>query len=267
MARLSISDAWDETRSFVLKETRLLAPLALALLFLPSVVAALAAPTKGAAGGNPMIGYSLLLLAAALVGLLGQIAIIRLALGHRERLGSSLQEAARRLPSYVAALLLFAVPVSIVLTLIGVAALMGLRSAGALTETTPNVIKSVVFLLFLLISTRFLLGMPVAAVESSNPLAIVRRGLKLSHGQTPRLIGAFLLFVCALLALDVSAIFVVGSLTRLALGPPEPWTVAALLIAVADAAVKATIGVFLTVFFARVYAQTVAARGVPDGRA
>ena len=56
MAKLSISKAWDETRSIVARDRGLLFTVALALFVLPGVISDLVTP-DAPASGFPPVGY------------------------------------------------------------------------------------------------------------------------------------------------------------------------------------------------------------------
>ena len=258
MAKLSISKAWDETSAFVAGELRLLAPLALALLFLPGVVAQIAAPPPkvGMADASPL--SLVLFFASAVLGVIGQLAIARLALGRRERLGNSIRQAARRAPAYIGAVFLFALPFSLLLALLyppmQAAVVRGNRGMALIFALATLV----VLVAFIIAFSRFLLNGPVAAVESGGPVAILKRGLTLTKGQVLRLLGAVLLFIIGGEVASYAVEVAVGSVVTLLLGPPEPLTLPLLIIASATGAVQAAILSLFSILFARLYAQRVA---------
>ena len=264
MTKVSISRAWEETSAFIRRETRLLVPLALAFLFLPPVIIALALPpmTPEMMGKSP--GLLLVLLIQLLISAGGQIAIARLALGHREQLGASLSHAARRVVPYVASILVLALPLSFILLAAGSVSRMivaqGNRSVGAIVA----LITVLFFALLVAAFVRCTLNIAVAAVEPGGPMQILRRGFALTRGQVLRLLLTVLLILVgggiAIYAVNV----VVGTVVTLLLGRPEPWTVAALIIAVAATATQAALITVFTVLCARLYVQRVTATGVPS---
>ena len=262
MTRLSISKAWDEAVVFMTSETRLLVPLALALLFLPGVVTGLVAP-GGVPADAPGPGL-LLMFAELLIGAVGQLAIARLALGHREQLGASIRHATLRLPSYVGALLLVAVPLSLLLGVTTSVARALPKGGNPAIATILLLVMTILLVGLVIVMARCLLNNAIAAVEPGGPIAILKRGFVLTRGQVLLLLAAVILFLVGGGIALFAVTRVVGLGVTLLLGPPEPLTVGALLIALAGGALQAVLGVIFTVFFARLYAQRVIATGVPN---
>lgn len=264
MAKLSISKAWDETAAFITRETRLLVPLALALLFLPPVIASFVAPRATPEElAKPGI-FLVIILVQMLIGAVGQIAISRLALGYREQIGASLGLAARRLPAFIGSFVIVALPI---LFLLGMSA--GLQRAFAVQGNSSGaivfgVLTLVFMVVMLVIFARFTLNTAIAAVEPGGPIVLAKRGFALTRGQALRLLGAALLILIGGSIATYALTIIVGSLVTLALGPPDPWTVSSLIIAVVGAAAQAALLVVFTVLFARLYAQRVSDLGLPS---
>jgi hypothetical protein len=256
--RLSISKAWEETSAFVSRETRLLVPIALALLFLPGVLAGLAAPMKRS--DVPSGGFLLLLCAELLIGVIGQIAIARLALGHREPVGEAIRHAAIRLPALIGSVFLIAVPLTFVILIVGGGAAAMAKAGGGnpVLAILVTLLLAVLIVATLILALRCLLNTAIAAVETGGPVRLLKRGFALTRGHVLKLLGAALLLAIGGGVAIVALTSITGLGVRLALGDPEPWTVAALLLAVVGAAAQAVFSVLFTVFFARVYAQLAA---------
>jgi hypothetical protein len=102
MADLSISKAWDETRAIVSRDGRLFASLALALVALPAAITGLINP-KGMTDTSTPFWVDLLVLAASLAALAGQLALIRMALGPALTVGEAIGHGLRRMPTYLLA--------------------------------------------------------------------------------------------------------------------------------------------------------------------
>jgi len=265
VVKLSISKAWDETSAFVASEFRLLAPLALALLFLPGVVAELVTPPPKAGIVDASPVSLLLFFASAVLGVIGQLSVSRLALGHRERLGESIGHAARRAPAYIGAVMLFVLPFSLLLGLFYTPMQAAVKSADRGMALIFSLATLVVLVAFIIAFSRFLLNGPVAAAESGGSVAILKRGLALTKGNVLRLLGAALLFIIGGEIASYAAEVSIGTVVKLLLGPPEPLTLPLLIIASATGAVQAAILTLFSVLFARLYAQRVAlASGVPN---
>ena len=125
MARISVSKAWDETKAFITRERRLVSPVVLALVFLPTLLFRVFAPQPSMAemmAGNypawlPWLSYGLLF-----VQLIGGAALILMALGSRDAVGSTIATGFKRAVMVVLATLLGALlltPVLIVMLIIG----------------------------------------------------------------------------------------------------------------------------------------------------
>src|SRR5947209_20548274 len=108
MRALSISAAWDETKAILARDGRLLASVALALIALPSAISGLVNPSGMADTTTPAWVTAIAIL-AALVGLAGQLALIRLALGPSVTVGGAIGHGIRRLPVHFVAVLLLVV--------------------------------------------------------------------------------------------------------------------------------------------------------------
>lgn len=264
MTKLSISQAWDETSAFIARETRLLVPIALAFLFLPPLILTLVMPPMkpedvGQSGITLVVLFVQLLISGA-----GQIAIARLALGHRERLGETIGHAFRRTLPYIASILIIAVPISFLLltasTISRAMVAQGNRPVGIIVA-----LITIVLLVVLVVAiVRCVLNIAVAAVEPGGPVAILKRGFLLTKGQVLRLLGTVVLILIGGATAVYAVTVVVGTVVTLLLGKPEPLTVAALLIALAGTAVQAALITAFTVVCARLYAQRAAVSGAPS---
>ena len=260
MAGISISTAWEETTAFVAREFRLLVPLVAALLFLPSVVADLAAPPSGTSTANAPPLYLFLFVLSALVGVVGQLAIVRLALGHRERLGDSIGHAARRTPAYVGAVMLFAFPFTLLFGLLAGPMQAAAKAGNQGLALVFALAITILFVAFVILFVRFLLNGSIAAVEAGGPVAILKRGLALTRGNALRLFGAVLLFLIGGAIATYAVTVAVGSLATLLLGPPEPLSVPALLEAIAGGELPGEVRVSVDADGELTYAVTPAVR-------
>ena len=254
MNRLSIGQAWVESAAFLRVERRLLVPLSLATLVLPAVMLSMVMPTG--LGGAPLTmadrpepgAWMIVGLAALSVMLIGQLAISRLALGWHGSLAEAMRHGARRfLPMFAANLLLavaLLIPLILILTII---------QLGAPAAANAALLILAVPLLMLFI--RASLSLPVAAAETTGPVAILRRAFTLSRGTTFRLFGFALLFIVAAMVVAGAVSAVVGALVIAMLGKPEAWTVSAALLALVGGLIQAVIVALWSVMLARIYAQ------------
>jgi hypothetical protein len=256
---LSISRAWDETRAIFGRDGGLLTSVALAMIVLPEVIAGIVAPqTPGA--GSPSGAVQLLRLAAVLISFVGQLSIVRLALGPSTTVGSAIGHGARRFPSALGAVLLlmlglviFLIPVMFVLgSVLGVNVL---KMSGQQPNGAAGLLVLVVTLIVLAVSVRFTLVTPVASAEPIGPIRIIRRSWDLTAGNFWRLLGFILLLLIATLALLFAAGIVGGLLARLVSPQIEPFSVGALIVALVGGLAQGAFSILTAVMLARIYAQ------------
>src|ERR1700750_2864251 len=106
MTRLSISRAWDESSAVLARDGKLIGTVALALFVLPGLVLNIVAPQSHPGQDvkpNPLM---LLAIIPIIIALIGQLSVIRLAMGPHVTVGESLVHGARRILVYVGAWLL-----------------------------------------------------------------------------------------------------------------------------------------------------------------
>lgn len=251
MAKLSLSRAWEESRSLLGRDGKLHAAVALALFALPATAFGTLAPAA-LMGGAPADGRTqLLFLLVMLLNLAGRLAISRLALGQAS-VGEAISDGLKRLPSAAAAFILFMLPLVVLLTPFLPAVMASPQSPppGPLLAST-----GLVLLGFVLGVRLVLLLVPTAAAEKLGPLALLRRCWALSKGNWWRL-AAFLItfFTAGILAARAIGYALGGSLILLA-GPLEPMSVSALVLSAALALVGAAFTTVFSVMLARIYLQ------------
>lgn len=249
MAKLSLSKAWDETREVAGRDGKLIAAVALAMFFLPGVVAGLVDPR---AGGFPQsTGAAVMMFVVALIALVGQLAIIRMALGARMTVGEAIGHGARRAPSYLVAGLLWAGPLILAGYFLGTdvwqapQAATGGQAAAAL----------LILVILLFVGIRMMMTSPVATAERTGPLAIVKRSWQLTSGHWWRLFALICIFLLVMAIVMGALGAVIGILSRLFFEPIEPMTVGALFVAAATQLVSAIFTTGLLLMLARIYAQ------------
>ncbi len=252
MTKLSISRAWDETKAVLARDGNLIAVIALALLVLPGTLGALVQPQPAEPGAVAQPGWwSLVSFLTLLVGIVGQLAIVRVALGDRQTVGEAIRHGVRRGPAFLFASLIWLLPF----------ALVALPLAQQMQQNPTNpppaaALGSLLLLpVFLFLVVRLLLTTPVAAAEPIGPVAILKRSWALTRGNFWRLFGALLIFALGALVLVYVAELVMGILTRLTVGEPEPMSVGALLVALVTQLVGAALTTVLMVLLTRIYLQ------------
>ena len=264
MASLSISQAWEETKARIAADGRLMTVVAAALIALPTLVSGVVSPQSP--GAEASLLTAIVVLISSLLAIVGQLAIIRLAIGPGVSVGEAIGHGARRMPIYVIAgitlaLILFvaAIPLGLLLIALGIP-----LDRDAIAGSGVALLVICLFVaLALFLGTRMLMTSPVASEESSGPIAILRRSWELTAGNFWRLFGFLIIFFigAGIAALAVSWAF--GFVALALLGPVEPMTASALVLALGEAIASAAITVVLGVMLARIYLQ-LAGRGALD---
>jgi hypothetical protein len=267
MRGLSISLAWEQTKSCLAADGRLFATVAAALIALPIAVVDVIAPN----GFTPDSFQSPELLALVVVVLIlvltGQLSIIRLAIGPSVSVGEAILHGARRLPFYFLATLLIGLGLLLLAILLG----MVLIAAGVpmsqdqLAASPSFAIAALIFLVvYCFLWVRILaISAPVASAEAAGPIAIISRSWELTAGHFWRLLGFLLLFFIGA-AIALKAIQLVAALVAtILLGPVDPFSGSALLVGLVDAVANGVVLTLLTVLLARIYVQ-LSGRGFID---
>jgi hypothetical protein len=246
---LSIGKAWDEARAALAANRRLLTPVALGLILVPAVISSMVEP-QTAPGVQPEAGaWMWIALAMIIVMLAGQMAVVLLTTGWTGSVGEAIGRAFRRLPT----LILSAIVIMLPLILAFSAALAFAGFTPGMEMTAENIsgtglaVVLLLLLVVLVIGVRLLPLVVVIAREQAGPIAAIRRSFALTSGHFWKLFLFVLLATVAFIIVAAAAGAVVGSIVVLALGTPEPWSVALLLIALAAGLVQAA---FVTIYTA-----------------
>jgi hypothetical protein len=248
---LSISKAWEETKTVIARDGGLLTTIALALFVLPGVVSDVATPAAPS-GMLPDFGYWTILTAISLViALAGQLAVIRLAIGSRLTVGEAISHGVRRAPAYLAATLIWVLPFVIV------AVLLVRNIGGEAQNTSPAAAVGMLALVcvMLFFAIRMLMTSAVASAEPVGPLVILRRSWELTGGHWWRLFGFFLIFLIGAIVSVVAVSAVSGVIAQLVFGGIDRLTVGGLFVALVTQIVSAAVSILLMVMIARIYVQ------------
>ena len=249
MAKLSLSRAWDETRGVVARDGKLIAAVALAMFFLPGVVVGVVQP---AASPFPAtVKEAVIMIVVAVIALIGQLAIIRMALGARMTVGEALGHGARRVPAYLVAGLIWAGPLIVAAFLIGPEVWRAPQTATGGQAAAALLIM----LALLIIGIRMMMTSSVASAEQAGPLEIVKRSWRLTSGNWWRLFALFCIFLLLMLVIMAAVGAVIGILGAVLFDPIEPMTVGALFVAACTQLVSAVLTTGLLIMLARIYAQ------------
>lgn len=271
MASLSISRAWDEAKAVLAGDGRLIWTVALALLFLPQVLSSTVAPPTNVADQAAPAGSGLVVTAALLVSMIGQLAIARLAVGPATSVGDAIRHGARRFLPALAAFLIFLFGMALILVplimALGLSPML-LNPASAPPAQLLGRLLILVLLAFLL-SVKFLLVTPVASSEPIGPIAILKRSWGLTGGHYARLLGFVLLATVAALVVVLTAQIVGTIFAKLFAQSVSPLSAGALVLALFTAGAQAALSAAFTVMLARIYVQAAglgARVSVPDTR-
>lgn len=257
MRRLSISAAWDESKGIFARDGQLVMAVALALIVLPQVVlAVVGAPV----GSQATYVGRLIYFAVICLGFAAQIAIVRLAIGPSVTVGEAIGQGLRRLPPVflvlVVTMFAMAVVVGILMIPLGAAGLTVMQNA-----ETPSPIAVVMVLVLMALIFPFLqLVLPVAAIETGNPLRLWSRSWELGRSQYLRLLAFVIIIIVGFgLAVLITQIGI-SSAVVLLLGKPSAGSMSALLIGLLAGIIQAAFTSVTAVMLARIYVQ-LAGRG------
>jgi hypothetical protein len=252
MRSLSISAAWDDTKTILARDGRLYLSVALALVVLPEVVmAVVGSPIARDASMLSRVVYA----AVVLLGIVAQIAMCRLAIGPAVTVGDAITGGLLRLiPVFlvvIVAVIGMAIVAGVISILFGAVGIEMIKSPGV---PSPAI---VVLLLVLgaLVFTVLELVVPLAAAETGNPLRLVSRSWQLTRGNYLRLLG-FVITVLIGFGLVVLAVQLgLGSTIVLLLGRPDPGSMSALVLGLIAGLLQAAFSVVTAVMLARIYLQ------------
>lgn len=254
MTKLSISQAWDETRAVLARDGKLIVPVALALLVLPGVVINLFLPSRSA-GEVPTAGlWSVIVLVALVISFCGQLAVVRLAMSPHVTVAEAIRHAARRTLPFLGAFLLWIVPFVIVASFLY--ALLRANPAHPSGAVAVGLLLVICAGFFIFI--RMFLIAPVASAETGGSIAILRRSWDLTAGNWWRLFGFFVVFAVGSLILVWAVGSVVGVISHLAFGALTPMSIGGLIVIIILQIVTAGVYVILFVMQARLYTQRLA---------
>jgi len=242
--KLSIGAAWTEAAAFVRSERRLIAPVVLGLIVVPAVIAGLVRPDAPPGMQPEPSGWTIVAFAALLVAKVGQLAIMRLAMGWDGSVGEALKLALRRIWVVLGAFVLFGLAFVVVATAL---VLIAMLVSGNAAPGATNPIAFAAMVVALLLMPRVLPLTALAMEERAGPWRLLRRTLELTRGHYWRLLGFFLIFLIASLIIAVAVKVTVGSATELLIGPSRPMSVSRLIVALVTGLVQ---GLVLSIYAA-----------------
>ena len=263
MAVLSISRAWEETKARIATDGRLFSVVAAALVVLPALVLGVVSPRTPST--EPTLLSVCIVLLSSLLALIGQIAIIRLAIRPAVSVGEAIAHGAKRLPVYFVAgvivaigLIVAAIPFFVALASTGVP--IGSGDEAAMREALAQSPLALLFLFLFIalacfVGIRMLMSSPVASEEATGPITILKRSWQLTGGHWWRLFAFLILFLIGAGIAMAAISWAVSLVATMLFGPVEPMSISALIVALVDAIANAVVTVILAVMLARIYVQ------------
>jgi hypothetical protein len=253
MPKLSLSQAWDETRAVLARDGRLFIAVALALIVLPQTVIGLVAPRTGEEAAS--LTFALLAI-TIIIGFIAQVALNRLAIGPSTTVGAAIGRGFSRMPVLIGSFMILTIGLFVVLIPI----IIVLGEMGLVAETnggrdaTAGLI-AVILVIAALGYAIFFLTIPVSAVESGGSIHLVARAWHLGRPAYWRLLAFVVTVFFGLGVVAVAGQFGLGSIIALALGPPDALSLSALIISLVVALIQAVFTVIIAVMLARIYVQ------------
>lgn len=249
--KVSISRAWDESKAVLASDGKLIGTVALAFFLLPGIIINALMPDTHPTPMSQPSPWMLLGLIPALIALVGQLSVIRLAMAPHVSVGEAIGHAGRRFLSFVGAWLMWAVPFFFVGSVLY-----------ALVARNPQHASPVAALALLLLTVagvflavRLVMMSAVATAEPVGPVTVLRRSWELTSGNWWRLFLFLLLTFVAALALLVATQAVATVLAKLLFSDVSPRSVGGLIVLIVGQLVTALILVVLFVMLARIYVQ------------
>ena len=251
MSKLSLSRAWEETTAVLARDGRLFVAVGLALFVLPGLIVGVTMP-QARAGQLPAPGVWLALaLIAIVVWLVGQLAVIWLAIRPQVAVGEAIVHGARRIVPYVIAVLIWMLPILIVGSVLS--ALLKMNASRPPLIAALALIALTILGAFL--AVRLVLSSAVASAEHGGPMTILRRSWELSRGNWWRLFVFVLLFWIGALCLVWAVGSVAGVLVRMAFADVGPLTVGGLIVTIIGQLLSSVLSIVFFVMLARLYVQ------------
>jgi hypothetical protein len=257
-SRLSISAAWDRTRARFAADGGLLLTVALALIALPSAIGEFAFPqTKpfAAVGG---VAETVTMIVVLILGIVGQLALVKLTLGPALSVGEAIAHGARRTPAFLGSavilllgMFILAIPFGMLLAAMGVTvAEGGVQMSGRVALVMLAFLALIIFL-----GTRLLVSAPVASMEHAGSFAILKRSWQLTSGHFWRLFAFIWLFIIGALVVMLATGTIVNLIVMQLFGNMDPLSAAALISALVVSLVMAGITAMFAVMVSEIYAE------------
>jgi hypothetical protein len=257
MAKLSISQAWDESRGILVHDGKLIGAVALALFVLPGIVTNVIIPHVPSGEMPPAGAWIGVVFAAVVIAFIGQLSIIRLATGPHITVGDAIAHGGRRWLPFLGAFMIWAAPVSILASVLY--AIVRADPANPSRFAVFGLLAVVLVGIFIVV--RLIVLAPVASAESLGPIAILKRSWDLTAGNWWRLFAFLVMWFIGAVALVWSVGSVIGLLVRLFFSDFGPLSVGGIVVIMVAQLLTTFVYVVLFVMVARIYAQLSGAAG------
>lgn len=233
------------------RDGRLFVAVALALFVLPGLVLDVSMPDVVSGQFPPAGAWIGIGLVALLIWLVGQLAVIRLAMEPHVAVGEAILHGLKRVLPYVLSAFVWLVPILIVGSVLS--ALLEInRSHPSMAAALALIVLT---LIAVFLAVRLILSSAVASAEDAGPLKILHRSWDLTRGNWWRLFAFVLLFWIGALCLLWAVETVAGLVVRLAVEDSGPRSLGGLLISILTQLISALLSVTCFVMLARIYAQ------------
>jgi hypothetical protein len=253
---ISMSAIWDESAALIRRESHLLVPVALATVGIGAVISGLTQPETPAAGLGTMgmLGFVM----GNLLSLLGNLALMALALMPGMSVGESLRLAVARMPKmlgivavFLITLIVMMIPIVIILKISGAPI-----SANMTAEDLPGVaiLMALIVGAALLYASARLLTLSAFVVDRNPPIIeAIKSSFASTNGIVAKIIGVLLLFFVVTLVVSGAVASLSGILFGMlgkAVGAP---LLGKGLTVLATGLVSALLSIVSTVFAAMLY--------------
>lgn len=262
-----MAEVWDRATEFLSDNLGTVTPIALLLILVPISIQGNLAPLIKGSSATTVLVIRLVTLVLAMVSLVGQLAVMALALDPDRTTSEASTVARARLPrlllvviALIGALCVAALPVVVMIAAAGNDPMLLLQSdgGGLRAMTLPpgmglglvayGLVASIVLLW---LSARLVLIYPVVVAENLG-FGAIARSFRLTQGLTWPIIGMLLLYAVVSTVTTLAAQTVFGSIFAIVAGSGGP-DLGVVLTAVIVAAVAAAFAVLSAAFTAKLY--------------
>lgn len=258
MAKLSITEAWNEATAYMAREAQLLFPIAFLLVALPGAILQEVMPQTAGPEAAPEVGpWFWLIIPVMVITLYGYLVLCWLSVRRSRAANEGFSAAASRLLPTVGAVLLIALAFILIalpiFAIVGAGAMLG-GSTGAVSGAAALMVL-VFLMVVIVIGTRLMLFYPVAATERVGPIGILKRSWSLTRGHFWKLLGFLVLFLILAVVVVVAVSAVVGLIIYAVAGQPEPGSFASFLVLLLGAIINTVFALLFAALVSRIYAQ------------